>query len=29
MDVEIDFSVTLLTRNAIVELKDGVWQAFP
>jgi hypothetical protein len=29
MDIEVDISVTLLMRNAVVELKDGIWQAFP
>jgi hypothetical protein len=29
MEVEVDLSLTLLMANAIVELKDGFWQAYP
>lgn len=29
MNITVDFSLTLLSRNAIIELKDGIWQSFP
>jgi hypothetical protein len=29
MSVEVDFTVNLLMQNAVLELKDGIWQAFP
>lgn len=28
MDIEIDIAITLMSRNSIIELKDGVWQGF-
>jgi hypothetical protein len=28
MDVEIDLTITLMTRNSIIELKDGLWQSY-
>ncbi len=29
MSISVDFSLTLLSRNAVIELKDGIWQSFP
>lgn len=29
MSIPVDFSLTLLSRNAVIELKDGIWQSFP
>lgn len=28
MDIEIDITLTLLVRDAIIELKDGLWQSY-
>ncbi len=28
MDVEVDLTITLLTTDAIIELKDGIWQTY-
>ena len=29
MSIEVDFTITLYARNAVIELKDGIWQSFP
>ena len=29
MKIEVDFSLLLLMKNAVLELKDGLWQALP
>jgi hypothetical protein len=29
MPLQVDFTVTLMARDAILELKDGIWQSFP
>jgi len=28
MEIEIDITITLLTRNFVIELKDGIWQSY-
>lgn len=28
MDVEVDVTITLLTTDVIIELKDGIWQNY-
>ncbi len=28
MGVEIDVTITLVTENSIIELKDGIWQSY-
>ena len=28
MDMEVDIAITLMSRDAVVELKDGIWQGF-
>lgn len=28
MEIEIDMTITLLTRNSVIELKDGIWQSY-
>lgn len=28
MPVEIDITITLIVRNSIIELKDGIWQSY-
>lgn len=28
MDMEIDVAITLMSRNTILELKDGLWQSY-
>ena len=29
MKVEVDFNLVLYTKNAIIELKDGIWESYP
>lgn len=29
MDIEVDITINLLSRNALLELKDGIWQSYP
>lgn len=29
MSIQVDFTLTLLAKDAILELKDGIWQSFP
>ena len=29
MDKEVDFTVTLLTKESVMEVKDGIWLALP
>lgn len=29
MNIEIDLTINLLVKDAIVELKDGIWQSYP
>jgi hypothetical protein len=28
MPMEVDLTITLLTRNSVIELKDGIWQSY-
>ena len=28
MNVEVDVTLTLLVKNSVIELKDGIWQSF-
>ena len=28
MDMQIDITVTLMTKHSVIELKDGLWQTF-
>ena len=28
MDIQIDITITLMTKHSIIELKDGLWQTF-
>lgn len=28
MEIEIDVAITLMSRNTILELKDGLWQSY-
>ena len=28
MDVEVDVVITLLVKNSVIELKEGIWQSF-
>ena len=28
MDYEIDIALTLMTRHAVIQMQDGVWQSF-
>jgi hypothetical protein len=28
MDSEIDITLSLLVKNSIIELKDGLWQSY-
>ena len=28
MDIEVDIAITLMSRHAVIELKDGIWQGF-
>ena len=28
MAVEVDISITFVTSNSIIELKDGIWQSY-
>ena len=28
MAIEIDIAITLITRDSVIELKDGIWQNF-
>jgi hypothetical protein len=29
MKMEVDFTLVLFSKNAVIELKDGIWQSFP
>lgn len=29
MSLQVDYAVILLTKNAVIQLKDGIWQNFP
>lgn len=28
MSIEVDITITLMMRNSIIELKDGIWQSY-
>jgi len=28
MDMQIDITITLMTKHSVIELKDGLWQTF-
>lgn len=28
MNIEVDITITLMMRNSIIELKDGIWQSY-
>ena len=28
MEVQVDVTITLMMRNAVIELKDGIWQSY-
>jgi len=28
MEMEVDIAITLMVRNSVIELKDGIWQSY-